>query len=325
VVDPSENEGSWRSEPDPVRRLVAAAVRAPSSHNTQPWLFEIEDSRVDLIADRTRALPVNDPDDRELTISCGAALFNLRAAAAAEGMETRVVPFPDGADGDLLASVTVVPGEPGTEGRLAGAIESRHTLRESFSDHEQSGPLAERLVQAAEAEGTWLEIVGDHGTRDAIASLVAEGDRIQFADPRWRRELASWMHQRRKGDGMAAFGLATPVVRLVVSGFDLGKSTAGKDSALASEAPALAVLGTGSDSPQDRLAAGQALQRVLLEAAGEGVQAGYLNQPCQVGELRPRLAEALGSTGVPQLVLRLGRPEGEPEHSARRPLGEVLV
>jgi hypothetical protein len=37
-----------------------------------------ENTRVPL-ADRTRALPVTDPEDRELTISCGCALFNLRA------------------------------------------------------------------------------------------------------------------------------------------------------------------------------------------------------------------------------------------------------
>ena len=64
------------------RRLLEAAVQAPSSHNTQPWLFRVEDGAVHLLADRTRALPVNDPDDRELTISCGCALLNLRVAAA---------------------------------------------------------------------------------------------------------------------------------------------------------------------------------------------------------------------------------------------------
>jgi hypothetical protein len=60
-----------------VTALVGAAVLAPSSHNTQPWRFRTSDDAIDVFADRTRALPVNDPDDRELTISC-CALFNLR-------------------------------------------------------------------------------------------------------------------------------------------------------------------------------------------------------------------------------------------------------
>jgi hypothetical protein len=60
-----------------VTGLVGAAVLAPSSHDTQLGPFRTSDSAIDLSADRTRALPVNDPDDRELTISC-CALFNLR-------------------------------------------------------------------------------------------------------------------------------------------------------------------------------------------------------------------------------------------------------
>ncbi|MEM7595840.1 MAG: nitroreductase family protein [Cyanobacteria bacterium P01_A01_bin.83] len=60
--------------------LLNYAVFAPSSHNTQPWKFEIKEDVVKLYADKTRALPVADPDYRELTISCGAALFHLRIA-----------------------------------------------------------------------------------------------------------------------------------------------------------------------------------------------------------------------------------------------------
>lgn len=67
---------------DTIDRMLARAIRAPSSHNTQPWLFDCRDERIDLLADRTRALPANDPEDRELTISCGCALMTLRVAAA---------------------------------------------------------------------------------------------------------------------------------------------------------------------------------------------------------------------------------------------------
>lgn len=83
-----------------VRSLVQRAVLAPSSHNTKPWRFRTSTSTIDLLADRTRALPVNDPFDRELTISCGAALMTLRAAIAASGQDARVWVLPDPGDGD---------------------------------------------------------------------------------------------------------------------------------------------------------------------------------------------------------------------------------
>jgi len=75
--------GDFPEDGDAAERLtflLRYAVLAPSGHNTQPWLFCVRDDIVDLYGDRAQALAVVDPDDRELTISCGAALFNLRVA-----------------------------------------------------------------------------------------------------------------------------------------------------------------------------------------------------------------------------------------------------
>jgi len=69
-----------RSDSVPVEvleELVAAAVLAPSSHNTQPWLFELHEGEVDLHADRIRSLPVNDPDDREQYAAEAARMADL--------------------------------------------------------------------------------------------------------------------------------------------------------------------------------------------------------------------------------------------------------
>ena len=38
-------------------------------------MFRLDGRTVDVLADRTRALPVGDPHDRQLIISCGCALF----------------------------------------------------------------------------------------------------------------------------------------------------------------------------------------------------------------------------------------------------------
>src|SRR5579872_1405856 len=66
--------------------LLNYAIVAPSRHNVQPWLFHIEDSTVELHADMSCALPVADPDNREMIISCGAALANFLIAARHFGL-----------------------------------------------------------------------------------------------------------------------------------------------------------------------------------------------------------------------------------------------
>src|SRR5271166_2317279 len=78
------------------RYVVAKAVWAPSIHNTQPWRFTAGGQQISLHADAGRQLAVADPDGREMLISCGAALFNVRLALRSLGYvpETSVLPDP---------------------------------------------------------------------------------------------------------------------------------------------------------------------------------------------------------------------------------------
>jgi nitroreductase len=305
--------------------LVQLACLAPSSHNTQPWRFRITAAGIDLLADRTRALPVNDPDDRELLISCGAALFNLRCAVAAAGKAAELSLFPDAGDADWLARMRSVSGVPDEVlALLATLVPERRTWRLAFAPRPVAPSMVDALIDAAAVEGVRLAPIVDAEGRDAIAALVAEGDRIQWHDPHWRRELSMWMHPRRSGDGLAIPSLIQPVAQAVVRTFDLGHGVAAKDQDLAAHSPLLAVLTTAGDTPSDWLAAGQGLERALLVAIELGLQASYLNQPVEVPELRRRLAELVGGTGMPQLVLRFGYPEGALPPTVRRPMEQVV-
>src|SRR4051794_20740328 len=90
--------------------VITAATRAPSVHNTQPWLFHIGGGGVRVYADNTRRLSVGDPTGTALRVSCGAAILNLRLAFAQLGYPAEVHLLPDPRHPDLLAEVT--PGRP---------------------------------------------------------------------------------------------------------------------------------------------------------------------------------------------------------------------
>jgi hypothetical protein len=108
--------------------LLRYAVLAPSGHNTQPWTFRIADEGVEVRPDYSRRLPVADPADRELMISIGAAITNLRVAAAHFGFESTTLY--DG-DGVLIAlRETCKPDEQLCA--LFPAITQRHTNRADF-------------------------------------------------------------------------------------------------------------------------------------------------------------------------------------------------
>jgi hypothetical protein len=316
-----------------LRYLVNYAVLAPSGHNTQPWLFRITGQNLSLIADRTRALPVVDPDDRALVISCGAALEHLLIAGRHFGQALEVEELP-GEDADHLASVRLVGAAAPTalDSELFGAMAQRRTTRVKYEDR----PIPDELLGAcrdlAGAVGTELCLVADPLKREQIADLVAEGDRIQFADPRFRRELAAWVHSRRSAsrDGMSGQNFGMPDVlssvgALVIRTFDMGQGVgAGDREKILHGSPSLAVFATPGDGPADWLAAGRALARVFLKLTAAGATAAFLNQPVEVETLRPRLRQAIGTNAMPQLLMRFGYGP-KIDASVRRPIDEVLV
>lgn len=322
-------------EAEQLRFLVGYAILAPSSHNSQPWLFRVGEGCIDVHADRTRALPVVDPYDRTLTISCGAAVGTLEVAMRAFRSEPVVAPLPSASDPDLLARVSRgAPHRPDErDRRLLEAITQRRTTRSSYADAPVPDDVLARCRAWCDAFGCGFASIADRQAREGVAALVAEGDRTQFADARFRRELAAWIHSRRLGsrDGMSGsnFGLPdvlSPVGALVVRTFDLGNGIAASDrDKIGSGSPVLAVIATPGDAAGDWLAAGRALSHLLLELTAAGFTASYLNQPIEVAELRPRLRDAVAVDGHPQLLIRIGRAPGEPPASVRRPVEDVLL
>ena len=312
--------------------MLNYAVLAPSGHNTQPWKFKIDGDTVSIFADRARALPVIDPDDRELVMSCGAATFHLWVAARRFGYEATVALMPDPEEHDLLATVALGQVKEPTlrENKLFEAIFHRRTNRLPFKPQDIPISDLESLTSAVEAEGALMDIVTGSSKR-RLAELIAEGDRIQGADKRFRRELAAWIHPSRSQsrDGIPGYAagvrdIASYAGPFIVRTFDWGEGRAARDLELADGSPALLVISTTGDQTMDWLKAGLALDHLLLLAHDYRLSASYLNQPIEVEHLRQGVADLITEDRVPQCILRMGYGS-ELRRTPRRPVSEVVI
>ncbi|MEO1198013.1 MAG: nitroreductase [Pseudomonadota bacterium] len=335
---PLGREHLYPTDAGPRERLrfaLSYAVLAPSSHNSQPWRFDLHEDHLCIHADLTHRLEITDPDCRELMISIGALIETLAVALRHFGHlgDVEVLPEPNA---PWLAARVGLGGsyEPSdVDQAVFDAIETRATYRFPFADQAVPNDVTADLQDACRQFGPDLHIMRTQDERHMIADLIAEGDKRQFADPAFRAELSNWIHPRRGDthDGMSGEvfgmpGVLTGVGAFAIRTFDLGDKQAARDRDIAEHSPVLATLVTPTDQPADWIACGRALAATLLTATAHGVSASFLNQPIEVPDLRRDVADHLGLDGMPQLILRFGYPNRPvPPLGPRRPLSSMLT
>ncbi|MFT6898820.1 MAG: hypothetical protein ACJA13_003247, partial [Paraglaciecola sp.] len=276
--------------------LLNYAVLAPSSHNTQPWLFRLNDNSLDIYVDFKRALSFVDPDNREMIISCGAAIGTLVLAAKYFSYQANVKYAPTADPAGLLASISLTQShKPGADDiAIFGAIMRRQTNRGPFDDMTIAPQILNDCARVAKSYGVEFVHFIDDEQKDFIAELAQLADRKQFSQPWFRNELALWMRPKRhhNKDGMSAyrFGIPdflTPIAGFIIRTFNIGKQVASSNRAkIQSASPALGIFASQSDSQHDWLNTGHALAHVLLILTCHGLTAGYINQVIETPAFR---------------------------------------
>ena len=303
------------------RFLLRYAVLAPSSHNSQPWGFVVEDDTIEVHAVEERWLDVADKDKRELYISLGCAVENLCIAAERFGLDFEIAYHDD-------TPPVVVRLQPDSDSSfdpqldLFDQITERSTNHHPFRDEPLGEPVREELLTCVVEDDVTLEMIDGSGGKDSLAELQAEADRLQMDDPDYRRELGHWI-------GIGALGsswLKARIGQAVVTHLDIGGSEAKKNSKLIQSAPVVGVLTTESDAPSARVKTGQLFERVALSATAEGVAVHPMSQILERPEMREELASLLDGDGsLPQHLFRLGYSQADQDHTPRWPLETFLA
>jgi molybdopterin/thiamine biosynthesis adenylyltransferase len=184
--------------------VAAAAVRAPSGGNAQPWHIEAQDSaiRIRLAPEHTSAMDVR---YRASAVALGAATFNARVAAAAHGLVGEVEFRRGGETSPLDAIVRLVAGGVPELAAMYDAMLRRETNRHRGVRIPIAAQTRELLGSAAHAEGARLQILSESVELDRAATALAAADRIRYLTPRLHAEMFAEL--RSPGDGELESGI----------------------------------------------------------------------------------------------------------------------
>lgn len=308
-----------------LRFLLQYAVLAPSSHNTQPWKFRIAENRIDIFLDQERWLKVADDDQRELHISVGCCLENLRTSAEHFGFRQQIQYLPEAGNPLHAASIQFEPNSstvPQGDQRLFQMIAVRHTNHGEYDGRAIPENVLQELQDCCRESQITLQLTEDASVKRKVDELVVQADAIEFADPAFRRELGYWI-------GQGVFGtswLMSKIGKLAVTHINMGDSMAKKDSVILMSSPVLGLVSSTDNSRESQIQVGQVYQRISLLAAAFGIWCQPMSQIVQVEEIKQQVAKLQVDPELfPQLPFRLGFAQPEEHRTPRRPLEDVLL
>lgn len=305
------------------------ACRAPSLHNSQPWRWVADKHGVDLFADPTRLIRAADATGREALISCGAALDHFSVAMAAAGWATTMQRFPNPADPRHLARIefrsTAVSDE---QKRRADAILLRRSDRLPLAAPPDWKRLTDLLTAAIRYAPARLDAVADD-VRNPLAEASHLAEAVRLYDARYHAELDWWTAEFSASEGIprSALVAATDSDRVHVGRAFPVTGVRERHGRPDEDRAGILVLSTDDDSAESVLRCGEALSAVLLEATMVGLATCTVTHITEVPEGRDALASLIGSTAIPQALVRVGLAptmDAAPPPTPRRPVRDVL-
>ena len=333
-------------EQRPEYLAVGAAILAASPHNTQPWKFEIDASRIELHADLEKSLGAMDGLHREMYIGLGCALENLTLAARQHGRTPSVTLLPDADDETHVASVELVLAAPEAQ-RLYASIPQRHTNRGRYLD--EAAPGLESALRALVAEpGVELTFLASAAEKSQFRQATIEATRAIVGDQAMNDASHDWWRQNCEDIERHRDGLTMDATGQGATTRFLGKSLAAPDAERAGDywlsltegdqttASAFVILSTADRYERaEQLVVGRVFQRLHLWAVSVGLAIQPLNQLAERQDREDALGldphftsvlnELLGPDRGAQMLFRIGYAWDHAYASPRRPIDWVTL
>jgi hypothetical protein len=324
-----------------IKKLISYAILAPSPRNNQPWKFLIENNKIHLYFDITKALPTLDPTHRESYIALGAALENLFIAAEHFNYDYKVDYFPKGETKEEIAVIHLEEKEDKrNKNELFQFIEKRNTNRNSYELKPVHQDIIDELIRIAENGNTRLCFIQDQIVKSLIAYVVMRATQKEYEDQPIYRDLYSTLRfteleARQKGDGLEVKGLVRRFVAKYIyhwkilpwlNMFGISKTLSRSSSRLLEETPIIGLLTSKEVSKLQYVKGGQIWERIALTACKYNLSTHPVSAPLELPEFDEavRTLFRCGPEGGLLILFRLGYgpPVGK---SQRRSLEQVII
>lgn len=335
-----EDFNKLHSEKEKVKFILKFGILAPSSHNAQPWSFQVSEDNISIYKDLKRHLKYSDPTGRMLYISVGAVIQNLIVAGEYFGYKT-IIKYNEkealGSDNAVADIIFKKGTQNNFEKTLINAIKKRASYRGRFLKKLPEKNLLNELKKIDTDNDTKLSLITDKDTTNKLSTIIALGMEEKMSEVKFRWELASWLRKNftKKTDGMPGSGhemstlisLIAPWALRFINVSPVEKVRAKKR---VNGFPAVGIIGTRNDNPIDWIKTGILLENLWLLLESKHYSINIMAAGIESSVARKKIAKifnadsTVGETYLPQIFFGFGKPDHTTPHSPRRNLQKLI-
>ncbi|PID60607.1 MAG: nitroreductase [Ignavibacteriae bacterium] len=316
------------------KELIYYSSKAPSGHNSQPWKFKIRENTIEIYPDFSYALPIVDPNNRELFISLGTATKNICIASSHFGYECSWE-IKKNLENVYYIVIKLHSSKNIVKDKLFQYIEKRQTNRSIYNGKRIDNQILTQLQKLTYKNSVGLYFFQNgEAYFQTIKEAIIKGNKIQMSDSAFKKELLSWIRFNKKEVNNLQNGLtykvmgspSTPrfigetIVKLFLSPEKQNKS----DIKKIESSSHFIVLTTKNNTVTEWIMLGITLQNLLLKLTELKIACAYLNPPCELESLSVQLQKQLPvNNEYPSIILRIGYAENVP-FSPRKDVEKII-
>ncbi|MFP2997320.1 nitroreductase [Spongiivirga sp. MCCC 1A20706] len=317
------------------QNLIYYATKAPSTHNTQPWKFRVDEEGILILPDLSHALSKIDASHRELYISLGCALQNLLIAAREFNFKPSFE-FITTYTNTINIKIRLEREGRDTSATLFQFIDERQTNRTIYNGTKIHPIIIDKLVNIKKEEGTHIySFEKESESFKKLTDLIIEANSILMNDDEYKEEVVDWIRFNMKDaletkDGLNYETVGTiPVPKVLgktIAKYIMNEKRQNKYDLKKIDSSSHMVLFTADENNEKAwIKLGMTLQRFLLHTTKKGIAVAFINPPCEVHEMAEKMKNTLPiGNQYPNILVRIGYAESAP-YSKRKDIKNVII
>ena len=329
----SADFSSQKTPEDKIKFLLRYAVLAPSTHNSQPWLFKIQKDSCQIFVDRRiYSIKEADPSGRDLYVSFGCLVENLVTASRRFGVikEARFIN-----DGYFISEVSFINLDQSVAddslAPLLRAIIERVNARGIFKSQPVTLEVLAKIQSLAE-NGVKTYLVTDKDKIKKLANLTSQGLRLAYGRPSFRQEMSNWVHHSlsRKKNGIPgySFRMSLPIYFIfpyLLKKFNIGSKVGKLNEMSIASSPLVTIFTASDDNPHGWFETGRTAERLMLWARVWGMKTSIFVAAIEIGDLYKEVQNIISSADRPQLLMCIGYMNFQQKPNLRHAVEEKII